>query len=142
MSGFKKIKRLVKVYAKYQLYLADQTYKKGDFRWKTKPFKRVTLVNPKECESRVNISMLIELWSGTGHVAWQILLANWFIMAMLSALEENEKEANITEMFDKDLFNKTGDLMFPQSEIHEQILPAFEIVSETEKELKLKFKVN
>lgn len=111
-----------------------------DYGWNIKPFKKVTLVNPKDCENKIDLMGLVAIWRGTGHSEWEFLLAYWFIDAVLKALRSCEDEADISMMFDRD-FTASNDRIFTQEEVHKHILPWFETVSDTEDELKLKFKI-
>ena len=111
-----------------------------DYGWNIKPFKKVTLVNPKDCENKIDLMGLVAIWRGTGHSEWESLLAYWFIKAVLEALNNGEDEADISMMFDRD-FTASNDRIFTQEEVHKHILPWFETVSDTEEELKLKFKI-
>lgn len=111
-----------------------------DYGWNIKPFKKVTLVNPKDCENRIDLMGLVAIWRGTGHSEWEFLLAYWFIKAVLEALNNGEDEADISMMFDRD-FTASNNRILKQEKVHKHILPYFEKVSNTEDELKLKFKI-
>lgn len=111
-----------------------------DYGWNIKPFKKVTLVNPKDCENKIDLMGLVAIWRGTGHSEWESLLAYWFIDAVLKALRNCEDEADISMMFNRD-FTASNGRIFKQEEVHKHILPWFETVSDTEDELKLKFKI-
>ena len=112
----------------------------GDYGWDLRPFKRVILVNPFECRN-IQRRSLEEAWAGTGHLEWELLLMEWFAQAIRKARDEQEKEADISALFNKDFTSENG-LTYSREQVYRHLLPSFEVISETEEELRLRFKVN
>ncbi|MFR2534537.1 MAG: hypothetical protein ACLTEH_03335 [Clostridia bacterium] len=105
-----------------------------------KPFKKVTLVNAKDCENKISLMGLVSAWSGTGHSEWEFLLAGLFLCAVLDALENESNEADISMLFDHDLLARDG-RMFTQEQIYAHLIPWFEIIKDTDDALNLKLKI-
>lgn len=112
-----------------------------DYGWSDpKPFKKVTLVNLKECEDKISLMGLVSAWRGTGHSEWEFLLAGWFIHAVIEAQKNESTEADISMLFDRDLLAR-NDRIFTQKQIYAHLIPWFEIIEENANELKLRLKV-
>lgn len=113
----------------------------NDYGWNIKPYKQVILVNPKDCENKISVMSMVSAWRGTGHSEWEFLLAKIFVEAVVDAIENNKEEANITNLFNRD-FLSSGDHIFSQKEVYDHLIPWFEIVEETDDELKLKIRIS
>ena len=113
----------------------------NDYSWTSKNSKKVILVNVKECKNRVNVLNLCSLWRGTGHSEWEVLLADWFVEAVLEALKSNKSDADITCLFNKDL-KASGGRIFSQEDVYYHIIPSFQIVENNEDEMKVKLLIN
>lgn len=111
----------------------------GDYGWDDKPFKKVTLVNPKDCENKINLIGMMSRWRGTGHGEWEALLAWWFVDAVVNALKSESDEADISALFDRDLLARNN-RVFTQEQIYAHIIPSFEIVKDNDDGLWLKLK--
>lgn len=112
----------------------------GNYRWKLRTFKKVILVNSMECK-HIKVRALEEAWAGMGHVEWELLLVDWLAKALREAIKNNESEADISALFNKEFSSEEG-ITYSRDQVHEHILSSFEIISETEDELKLKLKVD
>ncbi len=111
----------------------------NDFGW-SKPkedSKKVTLVNVDDCENKLNANDLLNEWKESGHVEWEALLAYWFTSQVVDAIKRREKTADITVLFDRDLTMTIPGKVFTREEIYAHIIPSFDIIEETDKELKL-----
>ena len=103
---------------------------------------KVILVNPEDCKERITLSMIAKSWEGTGHKQWEVLLAGWFIKAVLEALDQNKKEADISLLFNRDFLAEGK--YFSKKEVWEHLVRKnFDVVSKDyiKNEFKLKFRV-
>ncbi len=107
----------------------------GDYDWQEKPFKKVILLNVSDCQ-RISLTKLLKMWSGTGHVEWEYLLAGWFIMQVDEAVKEGQDEADITILFSRELSTSRG-RVFTQQAVYNHLIKWFEICDENGQELKL-----
>ena len=68
----------------------DRALSSRDYGWSvSKGFKKVTLVNPKDCKHIITIRGVMNAWKGTGHREWEAILAGWFVQAVKEAIEDN-----------------------------------------------------
>lgn len=74
----------------YGLNSLDFVLKSNDFGW-TMPVKHkpVLLVNPKDCEGKINLMKLATLCSGTGHCEWEYILSCIFILKVITAIDND-----------------------------------------------------
>lgn len=107
-----------------------------DYGWELQPYKKVTLTNVADCANKISVMSMMSAWRNTGHCEWEALLAGWFVNQVVEALEKDEKEADITMLFNRDLL-ATRDRVFTQKQIYDHIIGWFDIVEETDDELKL-----
>lgn len=113
-----------------------------DYGWE-KPdenHKKVILVNPDDCREKINGMGLISIWRGTGHSEWEALLAKWFIEAVKTAIENGEKEADITHMFNRD-FLASKNRVFTKEQVYDHLIKWFSIVKDSDEELKVRFRI-
>lgn len=64
-----------------------------------KNYKRVILVNVEDCRDRITVSHVEERLQGTGWFEWEALLAHWLVEAIVEAIRNGEKEADISKLF-------------------------------------------
>ena len=113
--------------------------KSRDYGWSDPyPIRKVILVNPTEYRNRITVFGIASLWMGTGHSEWEFLLASWFVEAIVKAIEDGAEEADITHLFNRDLI-ATNYRTFTKEQVYDHLIKWFEIVDETEDELRLKF---
>lgn len=125
----------------YGLDLLDFALHSKDYRLSSpRQHKKVVLVNPQECKNKINLGYMAALWRGTGHTEWEFLLSGWFVESVVDAIKIKSEEADITKLFKYDLY-ASENRIFKQEDVCNHILPWFEVVSETEDKLKLKFKI-
>ena len=111
-----------------------------DYGWNVyENCKKVILTNPKECEN-VQVLDLVSAWHGTTHSEWEFLLAGWFVMAVIRAVDSNNEEADITALFNRDLLAARNRKMTKEA-IYKHIIPYFDIVEETDDVLKVKLRL-
>lgn len=110
-----------------------------DCCWSPHIFKKVTLVNPDECNG-LTFGDLQYAWAGTGHLEWEELLVRWFSEALMEAKEEGSTTANISMLFNNDLL-AAGMETYRSEDVYKHLLASgtFEVVEESEEELKLAF---
>ena len=134
-------KEEVKVPGTYGTDLVYFLLKSGDYGWNMpdKNHKKVLLVNPKDCERKITLMGLVKAWRGTGHSEWEAILANWFIVAVVTAIDE-DTEADLTNMFNRD-FLASRDRVFTKQQVFDHLIKWFEIVSEDDETLELRFKI-
>ncbi len=111
----------------------------GDYDWQEKPFKKVILLNVSDCQ-RISLTKLLKMWSGTGHVEWEYLLAGWFLMQVDEAVKEGQDEADITILFSREL-SASRDRKFSQKKVYDHLIQWFKICDEGKKELKVRLRV-
>ena len=111
-----------------------------DCCWSPHIFKKVTLVNPNEC--KVGIWDMYIYWKGTGHFQWEELLVSWFFEAIKRSEEEGTAEADISMLFNNDLLAWDMET-FRTEEVYDHLMASgtFEVVEESEMELKLAFRI-
>lgn len=87
--------------------LKENTIEKTPFSGKPirleKPYKKVILVNVEDCENRITVSHVRERLQGTSWFEWEDLLAHWLVEAIVEAINNGEKEADISKLFTCDL---------------------------------------
>lgn len=64
-----------------------------------KPYKKVILVNVEDCKDRITVSHVRERLQGVGWKAWEDVLAHWLVEAIVQAIINGEKEADISKLF-------------------------------------------
>lgn len=64
---------------------------------------KVILVNIEACEGKVDVETLATRFRGTGRFEWELFMAGFFVLAVVRALENGEREADISMIFDRDL---------------------------------------
>lgn len=64
-----------------------------------KPYKKVILVNVEDCKDRITVSHVRERLQGVGWKAWEDVLAHWLVEAIVQAILNDEKEADISKLF-------------------------------------------
>ena len=98
------------------------------------------LTNPLECEKKITVMDMVSTWRGTGHFEWELLLGAWFVQSVVEAIDQNDNEAEITHMFNRD-FLASGDRIFTQAQVYEHLIKWFDVVEETDETLKLKIHI-
>ncbi len=113
-----------------------------NFAWKTREneTKKVILVNPKDCEKKITLSSMMAAWRGTGLSEWEAILAGLFVYAVVEAVNKDEEEADITNLFNRD-YKAAGDRIFTKEQVYDHLIKWFDIVEETETTLKLKLRI-
>lgn len=113
-----------------------------NFAWKTREEenKKVILVNPKDCEEKITLSSMMAAWRGTGLSEWEAILAGLFVHAVVEAVNKDEEEADITNLFNRD-YKAAGDRIFTKEQVYDHLIKWFDIVEETEKTLKVKLRI-
>ena len=114
----------------------------NDYGW-TEPdenHKKVILINPLDCKEKISLMGMVSIWRGTGHSEWEALLSGWFIKAVMDAIEQNVNEADITHMFNRD-FLASNDLIFTQDQVYNHLIKWFDIVEETDEELRVRIHI-
>ncbi len=105
------------------------TLSSGDYGWEvTQDCPKILLSNTNECIANPNITTwnLMSVFRETGHVEWECVLAMIFMQALADA-EEHGKEADITDLFNRDLYAR-GDRKFTSSQIARHMERWFETV--------------
>ena len=64
-----------------------------------KPYKKVILVNVEDCKDRITVSHVRERLQGIGLKEWEDVLAHWLVEAIVQAILNGEKEADISKLF-------------------------------------------
>ena len=64
-----------------------------------KPYKKVILVNVEDCKDRITVSHVRERLQGIGWKEWGDVLAHWLGEAIVQAILNGEKEADISKLF-------------------------------------------
>ena len=64
-----------------------------------KPYKKVILVNVEDCKDRITVSHVRERLQGVGCKEWEDVLAHWLVEAIVQAILNGEKEADISKLF-------------------------------------------
>ncbi len=134
-------KKIVPITHDYGLSILDTVLCTQDYGWYTKPSKKVILTNPKECENKITVLGLVNEWKNTGHSEWEFLLAGWFVKCVLEALKNKSEEADITVLFNKDFLARKS-LFFTKEQVYEHLIPYFNVIKETDDELRLEFRFN
>lgn len=114
-----------------------------DYGW-TDPdesHKKVILTNPLDCKEKISLMGLISAWRGTGHSEWEALLGGWFIQAVVKSIENDNTEADITHLFNRDFLASNG-RVFTQAQVYEHLITKwFDVVEETDEELRVKLHI-
>lgn len=127
----------------YGLWAMNMVLCSHNYGWSNpKPCKKVILTNPKECEGNITLDELVRDWQNTGHKEWEYILAGWFIHAVIDAIKENQEEADITRLFNRDFYTRDSDLVFTQEDVYNHLIPSFDIIDENDSELRVKFKLS
>lgn len=106
-----------------------------------KPFKKVTLLNPKECESKVDYWELIKKWGGLGHHEWESIIVSCFMTIVERAIKQGKEEADISRLFERDLLDSDGEVCTQQQIYDCLISRSFEVIEESDEEIKIKMKM-
>lgn len=109
-------------------------------RWIDKPSKKIILTNSSECCERTSVKSIAFSWRGTSHPEWEFLLATWFVLDVVQSFKTNT-EADITNLFNKDLLSYDAEDIFTQDQIRSHLMRFFVIEDETETEVKLFAKI-
>ena len=114
----------------------------NDYGWTEpdKSHKKVILINPLDCKEKICLKGMVSAWRGTGHSEWEAILGVWFIQAVLSAIEKNANEADITRLFNHDLL-ASNDRVFTQEQVYNHLIRWFDIIEETDEVLKVKIHI-
>lgn len=114
----------------------------NDFGWTIDESfkKKVILVNPDEVRMhRVTVYQLSMAFRGTDHYEWEVLIAYAILDACRDALENGNDNANITLAFVRNLL-ASGGREFPAEKVRKHILRFFDVVSETDNEIRLRIR--
>lgn len=109
-----------------------------DFTFPDKLQKDVILTNPRDLKDNVTVMGLALAWHGTGHMDWEIILAGWFVNAVVKAIEDGDDEVDITYMFNQDLLASNGRVL-KKEQIYNHLIKWFDVVKETPEEVRLRF---
>lgn len=120
----------------YGLNSVSMILESRDYERKRRSFKKVTLTNANDCKDKITVLAVQSALRGTGHVEWECLIAVDLVAAIVEALDKNSNEADISRIFSCDLL-ASRDRVFSQKDIYDHVIPLFEIVGETDKELRL-----
>lgn len=131
---------IVPIGDKYGFYLMQAALISKDYGWKMVPHKKVTLVNPRDC-ANLDILTLASIWNGTGHSEWEYIMAYALLYPTSKAIKSGRSTADITGLFNRNLL-ASKNRVFTSKQIYDHIIKWFEIVSDTEDELKLKIKID
>ena len=91
--------------------------------------KKVILTNPQDCKDKITLMGLISAWNGTGHFEWEAVLSGWFIKSVLTAIENGENEADITNMFNRDL-TASNNRVFTKEQVFAHLTKWFDIAED------------
>lgn len=114
----------------------------GDFGW-SKPdesHKKVILTNPLDCKGKISLMGMVSAWRGTGHSEWEAILGGWFVKAVVDAIKQNADEADITDLFNRDLL-ASKDRVFTKEQVYDHIIKWFDIVEDTDELLRLRIHI-
>ena len=119
----------------------DTMFLKQDFGWSDPDpsHKKVYLTNPQECKV-LTFMGLVSSFRGMGHSEWEGLISDWLLNAIDKANKAGHTEADITEVFDKDLYDSTGKT-FTKEQIWKHLIRFFKIVDESEEYVQIEARV-
>ena len=98
--------------------------------------KTVFLINPKDYKN-ITVTDLATLWHGTGFIGWEYELAGIFLSKVHESIRKHEKYADITLLFERDLFGAEHGT-FTKEQIYNHLIKWFEFVEKTDNCIKLK----
>ena len=116
--------------------------------------KKYILKDIEALKEKISFRRCISAWRGTGKSEWEFMMGYIVVSTLRKAWKEHLSEVDITKLFQLELTalptgyaeEKTvtidGDTyrVFDQSDIKAKILPSFEILSETDDTVELRFK--
>ena len=114
-----------------------------DWYWEEQPHKKVVLGNVEECKNSTEGELRARL-IGLGCCEWEVFMIGLMCDAIRTAVERKEDTANITKMFSCDLIgiDESGERRQKQESVIAFLLEKlFDVVSETEEEMKVIFKI-
>lgn len=112
-------------------------------RYKKREGKRVTLINVNLAKNFATLEKVAKKFKKFGRYDWAYQQAIWLMEAVATAVENGEKTADITKMFNCDFVgcDSMGTYVLPQEVIQDYLISSlFKVESETEDELRLKLK--
>lgn len=139
ISSKKHQKKVIAKEHDYGLSILDNALSTENYGWYIKPFKKVILTNPRECENKITVLGLVSEWKNTGHSEWEYLLAGWFIQSILEAKKNGLEQADITGLFNKDFLARKS-LFFTKEQVYQHLIPYFKVVKETDDQLDLEYR--
>lgn len=102
--------------------------------------RKVVLTNPEDCAD-IDSWTLMAAWSGSGHSEWECIWAVEFCRAVDNALKEEKSEADLTLIFSRD-YLASRERKFTKEQTWDHISRYFDIISESDTEVKVKIRVS
>lgn len=104
--------------------------------------KKVTLCNVKQISEVENLTAytVAASFRGSGHFQWEAIWATWLLGAVDMATKEEKDTADISKIFDHEYASNSGKV-FTSEDVKKHLMPFFDIIEETEDELKVNLKV-
>lgn len=109
-------------------------------REKTYP-KKVLLTNVEECKDRLTVFHVRIKLIGMGWAEWEMLMANELVKIVVDAINNGEKEADITKLFACELFgeDQLGTFGKSQSSVSDFLLGRlFEVIEEDDEVMRVR----
>lgn len=127
----------------YELDENVQKYTRyGNPLMREKPYiKKVLLMNVEECKDRLTVSHVRIKLLCMGWSEWECLISNELVKIVVDAINNGEKEANITKIFACELFgeDKIGEFGKSQSSVVDFLLGRlFEVVDEDDEVMRVR----
>ncbi len=108
--------------------------------------KNVLLVNPMDSKEKISVEIMRKKWSKVGCNEWAEELAVVFVRLVVNAIQCDAEEADITNLFNRDLitWKKDGhdeEKIFAKQRLYYYLIKYFNIVEETNDVLKLSYHI-
>lgn len=110
----------------------------GDSIRVEKPYKKVILVNVEDCKDRITVNHVRARLMGMGWFEWEDLLSNLLVEAVVDALNQGRKEADVTKLFACELIgeDRLGKWTKPQYMVESFLMGRlFECMEENEERM-------
>lgn len=114
---------------------------RGTAFWEKRPYKKVSMINPKDCKDRITVEHLRERLMGTGWFEWETLLSTWLVEDIVEAINNDSEEADISRIFSIELQGEDefGTFAKPQDRVIDFLMGRlFECVEETDDVLRVR----
>ena len=98
-------------------------------------YKKVILLNPSEFED-IHLARVAATWNGLGFYEVELMLAFILVSKIIEANISGKTEVDITDLFSSDMAFRG--YLFTTEAIRNHIIKSFDIVSETDEELRVK----